>query len=1267
MTDGRYAHDASGDVAGASEPTCSAAGTISSLSTFFKRIPDNAGRAPAPDNGKRRPARECPSTLTNSALSNDSHRARADDIDLFISYAHRDDVSNVVAEIQRGLESEFRKHFRRELNVFFDREHIRDFDDWKVRCYRKLLQAQFFLVCLSPQYLESDACRWEWHEWLKRETQRGDLGMSAACIYLNGVPTLEASRDDSRKADWMQGLQGRFTVDLRPWAASGPAALREQAALTTLRSLTGHVIKRLEKLGQRRNRPGNLSGPPDHFVGRTHELARLHKVLTAEPRDAMVVVHGLDGIGKTSLCQQSSVEYAADFPGGAWQVRCEGHSELAVALTALAIDLGIELTDEENVDVRRAAQRVLKDIRRNGRALIVLDNVDHSALLARDSTALLPSDNTVRVLVTTALAPYSLEELPPGSVFIALDKLSQPDGLELIRRYQPQQAFAGREDESASGDIVELLDGFTLAVETTAIYLGQYAPGVAPPRLVVTPSAYRERLRSDLHGARADATMSQLAEVAATLRRIVEQLKPQTQAVLLLATMLPPEGIVLSWLRSTAQTFFPELGASADIGAADVWSTIARELFGTQILRPGGIGDRSLADAQTGRESVRVASTHRLLQQWLIADLDPALPDLDQAIPTVSALLRGDVPGDGPVDMNDEPEITVIRVAGDPTRTATYFEVLRHRLETHVMTRAAVLEKTWSLPPERWESALLYATAMHWLKRDSLPAVLIALGMKDALLKQARLQEATMLFQTALSVAERHFSSTHSALIGVIRALGEVAILKGEFEQAETLFRRALAIAERRLSPGDAALLPSLNALAAVLMATNRPGEAETLYRRALSVAAAAGIFDHSDLVAPLTNLGELLRMQQRFEEAETLQRRALTIAEATFGPMDPSVGEVVNNLALLLKTSENWDESEQLYRRALEIFKTTFSDDHPAVAGICNNLGALLHAQGRFDEAEPLFRRALVIHETTLGPRHFKVGQDLNNLASLCLVMEQLDEAEACFERARDIQEEAYGAGHPELAKTLSNLGNLYRQRGRFQEAERLFRQSLAIMETSLPPDHVDIATALWHLATILDRTDRAAEALPLLRRAIAVREVTGPEDPVVGDLWGQLGQILFRLQQGDEAEACLRKALNTHKAAHGSLHPDVAMDLNNLASVLQRKNKLSEAEMLFRASIVGFEGCFGPDDHRLALPIGNFSMLLKQSGRFPEAAVMARRHLVLLTKFTKRSGETHPHLYTALAHYSSILEQMGLSAGDVQARAAAAVAEGGLRLSRS
>ncbi|MFM8276491.1 MAG: hypothetical protein ACKN89_05790, partial [Cyanobium sp.] len=65
-----------------------------------------------------------------------------------------------------------------------------------------------------------------------------------------------------------------------------------------------------------KNRFHNLPPAPPGFVARTAELQKL--TLDLAPEGAQVVIHGMPGVGKTTLALRYAHSSSADFPGGAW-------------------------------------------------------------------------------------------------------------------------------------------------------------------------------------------------------------------------------------------------------------------------------------------------------------------------------------------------------------------------------------------------------------------------------------------------------------------------------------------------------------------------------------------------------------------------------------------------------------------------------------------------------------------------------------------------------------------------------------------------------------------------------------------------------------------------------------------------------------------------------------------------------------------------------------------------------------------------------------
>ena len=90
-------------------------------------------------------------------------------------------------------------------------------------------------------------------------------------------------------------------------------------------------------------------------------------------------------------------------------------------------------------------------------------------------------------------------------------------------------------------------------------------------------------------------------------------------------------------------------------------------------------------------------------------------------------------------------------------------------------------------------------------------------------------------------------------------------------------------------------------------------------------------------------------------------------------------------------------------------------------------------------------------------------------------------------------------------------------------------------------------------------------AGAEPLYRRALAIQEKTlGPDHPLVAVDLNDLGSLLQGKGDYAGAEPLYRRAVAIDEKALGPDHPNVAGDLNNLAALLYAKGDYAGAEPL-------------------------------------------------------------------------------------------------------
>ena len=74
------------------------------------------------------------------------------------------------------------------------------------------------------------------------------------------------------------------------------------------------------------------------------------------------------------------------------------------------------------------------------------------------------------------------------------------------------------------------------------------------------------------------------------------------------------------------------------------------------------------------------------------------------------------------------------------------------------------------------------------------------------------------------------------------------------------------------------------------------------------------------------------------------------------------------------------------------------------------------------------------------------------------------------------------------------------------------------------------------------------------------------------------------------------MRRALAIDEQSYGAEHPNVAIDLNNLARLLQDTNRLAEAEPLMRRARDIFRASLGDEHPNTLAAARNYDLLLAE-----------------------------------------------------------------------
>jgi hypothetical protein len=526
--------------------------------------------------------------------------------DVFISYARRDDADGWVSALSDAIYADFKSFSTEPFRIFFDRSEIRNRDDWELRLRQGLRSSRVLLVCLSPNYLRSKYCRWEWEEFARFQARRSGGGDAVTGVYF--VALEGGDEDDAQMATWRRAVTRVQLVELQEWFPHGVQALQEARVREQVEALGKGVYEHWRQARLAKQAPGNLTHYNPNFVGRVEELRELRLQLTGGAVGVVTAVHGIGGMGKTELALTYAHAYAGDYQGGTWYVDAEGRSDLLEAVSSLARSpaLGLQVTEDERRDTNLLGELVLAALcrhtqaarqndERTGACFLLLDNVSESELLSEAQLAVLPDEPWFHVTATTRLGVGDIGAVGSrGSVaLIEVDRLSAEDAVELLREHQPARDparlypdFSGPEEADAARRLVELLGGYTLAVEQAAVYLGSF--GIEPSQLL---DALHDQ------GLAALDTAAEVDKVAGAIRhkeklattivdQTLQQLPQRAIAALAFASLLPPDTILWQWLQELTEPSERAAPAGLPGLSDDDWAATRRLLEGRRLLTP---------------------------------------------------------------------------------------------------------------------------------------------------------------------------------------------------------------------------------------------------------------------------------------------------------------------------------------------------------------------------------------------------------------------------------------------------------------------------------------------------------------------------------------------------------------------------------------------------------------------------------------------------------------------------------------------------------
>ena len=251
--------------------------------------------------------------------------------------------------------------------------------------------------------------------------------------------------------------------------------------------------------------------------------------------------------------------------------------------------------------------------------------------------------------------------------------------------------------------------------------------------------------------------------------------------------------------------------------------------------------------------------------------------------------------------------------------------------------------------------------------------------------------------------------------------------------------------------------------------------------------------------------------------------------------------------------------EAEDYFLRALQIAQGQPGNDKQLSKSYFR-LGMFYGYRGYYPNADYYYRLALDLDKRLYGSSNRHVATVLNNLANVHLLQYQYTEAQQLLTEGVAIWKELGDLENMVYATTITQQAIVHREKKRWTKAEDLFQQALTISDQV---KGVDKGLAWDHWGLLYERQGNLRKAKTLYAQAVKWHETHyGHSDAQLAKSLTFLGSLYLKQEKLKHAKLHLRRALAIQEKIFGTVHPDLAITLEQYAKLLRLEHHEEEAQ---------------------------------------------------------------------------------------------------------
>lgn len=231
------------------------------------------------------------------------------------------------------------------------------------------------------------------------------------------------------------------------------------------------------------------------------------------------------------------------------------------------------------------------------------------------------------------------------------------------------------------------------------------------------------------------------------------------------------------------------------------------------------------------------------------------------------------------------------------------------------------------------------------------------------------------------------------------------------------------------------------------------------------------------------------------------------------------------------------------------------------------------------------------------------------------------------------------------QISCLLNNLGMIHKYMGRYRKAESCYSLALKLLSSSDGQNAPHIHNVYYNFGGLAHATDNPKASYRFAKKSLCLRnQVLGESHPDFAISLSLIAASLIQMKRFAIAEKLIRRSRDILFTQFGSIHRDIAMNLNHLGVINQSVGKIKLAITNFESAISMKKQCLGPHHPDLIAPALNLlfcysleqnDVLAKELSKFLveylkcNKAIIVKRNEYIIARISKCLGAGSQEFY--------------------------------------